>query len=151
MYVERGSGPKVRASCLFLTLLLFTAPNLYLPDILYEQPEINLYAEKGNLYEALFTEPFEVMVFFCNDGTIFTFSNHLADRIYCPIDTIVEWLKGEGLDMGDVVIVVHNHFNTPTFSPADIQFYNQLVGHGFDGVFAIYITSQKKTRIWGEK
>jgi hypothetical protein len=97
-----------------------------------------------DLYQATFTQPFELCIFVFADGKIFFGSNNFMERIYFPTP-IDKFFAEQGEDIKNLVLVCHNHlFNLP-FSPDDKNFYRTLKSYGFTGKYAIYYPHSKKT------
>jgi len=107
------------------------------PGTLAEGP---IYITSGNIFEDAFLEPFETAVIVLDDGDFHSFTAHE------PFDTgvgalyIREFLKLQGRAVSEIVLVIHNHFRNPHFTPGDIAEYNRLVRYGFYGTFAMLHT-----------
>ena len=109
---------------------------------------IPLYAEVGNVWAGAFTEPFESAYFLFKDGTLIRFTNHLESMIFFP--DLEEFFETYGLEIKDLLIVVHNHLTPNRFSSADIGTYHYLKKRGFVGHFGIYYPFSKKIIFYNE-
>jgi hypothetical protein len=105
------------------------------------QDPLTLYQSEWNIYAAMFKEPFETAMFLFSDGSVMTFSTHEVNRVGVATQTIIEWIKKMGKNIGDCVVVAHNHFTPAGFTDSDRYTYNYLKSAGFKGVFGIYYTA----------
>ena len=110
---------------------------------------IPLRAEISNMWEGVFTEPFETAYFVFKDGTIARFTNFLEFAIFFP-PNLEEFFEVNGLKIEDIVFAIHNHLTPTRFSPADIGTYHYLKKRGFTGHFGIYYNFSKKIIFYNE-
>jgi len=103
--------------------------------------QITTYIQEGNIFDNVFTEPFETIVLVCKDGHWISFTQQLAGTVFFPLDALETKYN---IHLEDVVIIMHNHFAIPHFSISDKNMLKLLRRRGFTGSFGIYITSTKK-------
>lgn len=107
-----------------------------------------LYFAISNIFYKTFDEPFESIIFLTWKGTVVLYTNHLSNTVGAPLDVLKVDLKPTGEDLTDVILVVHNHFGSPFFSHQgrrnDMRYFYNLKRNGFNGVFALWDTSQNK-------
>ena len=104
----------------------------------------NLYVSKGNIFAGAFNNLYESCFFILNDGEVYEFTTHDKDRIEGHLSVWVGVIEKDGYDIKDVVIIMHNHFASRTFSEADKKTYTLLKMYGFTGSFGIYVTATDK-------
>jgi len=100
-----------------------------------------------NIWQQLFTEPFESVYFIMKDGTRFRKTNNYRDRVYVDIDNLEKELKTseKSYKIKDIAVIIHNHFDNKKFAPDDIKQYKKFKKHGFNGRFLLYSHITNKT------
>jgi len=134
---------------LIVALAVLAAYNLIHPADPVAQPAqlIPVYIKSGNVFSALFTEPFETMVILARDGNLFTFTTKHDWIIAIPPSYIYEHLLKRNVEPKDILIIIHNHLAPGAFSPGDIAFYHYFRNRGFRGVFCIYYPYSRRVLI----
>jgi hypothetical protein len=97
-----------------------------------------LYCGEGSICKAVFTEPFETVVFLFRDGSFLTYSTHDDKIIDAPISVLADEVINSGRFLEDCLLIVHNHFSPVGFTQGDETCYEFLKRKGFRGVFGIY-------------
>lgn len=109
-----------------------------------QREDIVLYHIINNIFYGTFDEPFETIAFITWRGTVILYTNQLAGKVVVPLEVIKMDLKFTGEDLTDVILIVHNHFGCPAFSPKDKEYYLYIKRNGFSGVFALWDTALNK-------
>ena len=114
--------------------------------------ERTVYVASGNIFDGVFGESFERLAIILYNGDFYSITTRDEFRIRVDAGYICEYLKDNGQDISDVVIMIHNHFARFGFSGADKLCYKQLVDKGFNGRFFIVHTPTGRFKEWdGEK
>lgn len=100
--------------------------------------QIPYWVASGKIYQQLFTDTVEKMFMLCADGSWKVFTCALAYKVTFPIWEIDEWLAEAGMGYKDIVLICHNHWGYPKFSPSDYDTYKLFKRRGFKGCFCIY-------------
>ena len=107
-----------------------------------------IYISSGNIFQDAFTEPFETAVVVLDDGDWHSFTAQEEFSVGVGAAYIREYLRLQGRAVSEIVLIIHNHFRNPHFSPSDIAEYNKLVRYGFRGTFAMMHTPSGKIVKW---
>lgn len=99
-----------------------------------------------NIYADWFEDGLERCFIVMHNGTRFELTTLDEKGIHGTVGQIEDILEENGYLWKDIMIVIHNHFFRPRFSERDLKTYHNMRGRGFDGVFAIYITSSGRVR-----
>jgi len=102
----------------------------------FQVVEIPLYIQRADILAALFTQPFEIVLFMTNELKMYMYSNELESAVF--IGNIVELFETEGVEISEIAFCIHNHLTPGRFSPADTKMYQRLKDNGFTGKFGIY-------------
>ena len=113
-------------------------------SVIFSQNETVVYHAIYNVFYKMFNNPCETIVFLTWQGTLYVYTNQMADRVTAPIGVVNADLQSQGQELADVILVVHNHFACPVFSPRDIRSYYYLKNKGFTGVFALWDSAQNR-------
>ncbi len=103
----------------------------------------NLYVSKGNIFNRVFTDTFETIIFIMRNGDSYSFTMQEEDEVCC-LSLWLDVLKEDGYTAKDITIIMHNHFAKPFFSTSDKRAYVVLKMNGFTGSFGIYVTATDK-------
>ena len=105
-----------------------------------------LYAYRGNIYESLFREPYETLIFIMEDGTFFGFTTQEDNWVRGAPGFTVEYLQKSGYGPGKIRVCIHNHFDPSGFSDDDKRLYRRLRDGELKGQFGIYYPATGKCR-----
>lgn len=94
-----------------------------------------------NIYADWFKDTHERCFIIMNNGTRFELTTFEEKEIHGTIGQIEELIEEHGYIWKDVMLVIHNHFFFPRFSEQDLKTYYYIKRRGFNGIFAVYITS----------
>lgn len=108
---------------------------LFLP--LSNQTSILVYVSETNIFEGLFTEPYETLYIFCEDGARYSFTTHDEGMVKITAFWLCEFLNSKGHEISNITQIIHNHFGYPFMSQTNIRFMNFLRNLGFRGVFSM--------------
>ena len=111
----------------------------------------DVYVTQRNIFNGAFRETFESCVMVLNNGDWIEFTTRDGDKIAANVSVVEILLTEYGATLGDVVIIMHNHFASPNFSEADIKTIRYLRGQGYTGSFGIYVTSTGKVYLYKDK
>lgn len=104
-----------------------------------------VYIVHGNIFENLFKEPVEVLVFITVSGDFYALTNYKEFSVAMNYDEFKKLLKKDGYAIKDIICVIHNHTGTlMKFSPKDLQFYNVLKTDGFKGLFLLWSSLRQR-------
>lgn len=121
-----------------LLLLLFLLPAWT------TNQETDVYVIRGQLHwKTLFAEPFETLYIILLDEkcSIIGFTTLEENEVSISVSFLREFLKADGHEISDIIMVVHNHsFGSPFFSWDNGLFLKKLRGEGFKGAFGVYHT-----------
>jgi hypothetical protein len=107
-----------------------------------------VYVRIGNIFDGVWTEPFETAYILMYDGKIFKVTTQEFKRVGIDRWLLLDYFNKNGYTAMDMVLIVHNHFENPRFSSNDIQSYRMLRDGGFTGAFVLYhVPSGKYFRI----
>lgn len=104
-----------------------------------------VYLERGNIFAKYFTEPVEKLIFIAFNGDSYALSNYTESSVSVNYDEFKELLKKDGLEIKDIMCVIHNHTGTlMKFSPRDLRFYGILKSDGFKGLFLLWSSIRQR-------
>lgn len=113
------------------------------------QEMLPVYFSKGNLFSKCFNEPIEKVVFVAKNGNSYAFTNHMEERVVLPLDELVKTLGEDGLEIKDLMLIVHNHIGSrPRFSLADLKYHTYMREKGFNGWFLLWSSPRGKITDW---
>ena len=96
-------------------------------------------------FEKIFTEPFESLAIYTENGKTITITSHLEDRVKGTLEEIENYLDHVGSDLTSVKVIAHNHLTPGRWSFQDKKFYHELKREGFKGQFVLYFPWNKST------
>lgn len=100
-----------------------------------------VYVSTTNIFQGVFTEPFEILYVLCENGDKFEFTTHDENAVRVTPQFLKEFLESKGQSLEAVVMMMHNHFATPKMSEKNIRFLYILRRLGYNGTFGVYDTS----------
>ena len=113
-------------------------------------PPTIAYVYQGNIYAAMFKEPYEILYFLMDDGEFFGFTTQEDSWVRGTPSLVIQYLEKAGYKIGDIGMCIHNHFGPAAFSMEDRKFYYFLKSQGFVGAYGIFYTATGKCRWWDE-
>ncbi len=122
---------------------------MFVPASSFSQSQIVTFIkihERAPALEKIFTEPFEALAIFTNDGKAITVTNQLSNQVRGSVEDLETCLKSIDHDFDTVKLIVHNHPTPSRWSLQDRRFYNRLKREGFKGDFALYFPCSKSLR-----
>lgn len=98
-------------------------------------------------FEEIFTEPFESLAIYTENGKTITITSHLEDRVRGTLEEIENYLDYVGSDLTSIKVIAHNHLTPGGWSFQDKKFYHELKREGFKGQFILYFPWSKRTKL----
>jgi hypothetical protein len=105
----------------------------------YVDSKIEVRLEKTNLWNNLFRDQVEHLYILYLDGTLYHATSNEDIRIAVDRYALMEALKRDNHPIKDAIIIIHNHWSYPRFSPTDISAYYTFAQAGFQGHFLLFI------------
>lgn len=100
--------------------------------------------------EKIFTEPFEVMAIYSENGKTITITNHLENKVNSSLNEIEHYLDLVDSDLESAKFIIHNHLIPQRWSLRDKKFYHDLKREGFKGQYILYFPWSKSARFMEE-
>jgi hypothetical protein len=82
-----------------------------------------------------------------SDLRLFIFNSGENERIAGPESRISEYLVEQGVEIDEIVLIIHNHFTPRRFTERNNKTYYYFKNKGFRGFFAIYYPATGKVRV----
>lgn len=125
---------------LFFILIFFSIAQAQEPE-----PTIAKFAIYQNIWEVIYScyqEPIERCFVITWWGDMYSYTTGEEKRI-SNIPMMIEFLKGVGVEVSDIALIVHNHWGFARPSQENGRTYKYLKNLGFEGAFVIFSTSLK--------
>ncbi len=135
----------IPAGSAFLCLVILTVLGMLL-NFADLKSQSTLYVSKIDLGKEIFADQIERVVFVTTDLKVYIFSSNEVGRVSGPIGQIYEKLKKEGVDIGEIAVITHNHFSPRRFTPSNNKALHYFQERGFTGKFSIYYPATGKVR-----
>lgn len=108
-----------------------------------------LYISSGDLFASWFTEPIEKAIFIAYNGKHYAFTNQVEDFVVIPLEELTKALKKDGIEIKDLMCVIHNHVGSrPKFSLDDLRYYTYMRERGFNGWFLLWSSPRQRVTDW---
>jgi len=121
-----------------------------LPTVSFAQKKrVLVYDYQPGLKE-IFTEPFEIMAIYNENGKTITITSHLEHKVNGSLNEIEYYLNIVGSDLESAKFIIHNHLVPYRWSLKDKKFYHDLKKKGFKGQFILYFPWSKSVRYMEE-
>lgn len=130
-----------------LTVLMLS---VLVPIASFAQSKRVLFYDYQPKLEKIFTEPFEVMAIYTENGKTITITSQLKDRVNGSLKEIEHYLDLVDSDLESIKSIVHNHPTPHRWSFQDKKFYHALKGEGFTGQYILYFPWSKSVRYMEE-
>ena len=103
--------------------------------------------QRWNVYRSIFREPVETVALIDWDsGEVLEYTTMEELQVHIQDTVLRDSVRGQGFDLSDIDVVIHNHFRPRGFSLRDNQTYHFLCRNGFRGKFGIWYTAMEKAR-----
>lgn len=137
-----------------LALFFLVSVNISGPDFAdgnYRDRVVYKKIYEGNYWDAVFggffREPIEIVVFIFADGTTWAYHTQESERIDINVWELDFLFKKSGVEMKEIVLVVHNHATPHPPSEGDRGFFRGMRQRGFRGISLVYYPALKKVKI----
>lgn len=109
------------------------------------QDVVPVYLVSDNIFADCFNEPVETIIFISNSGRFYALTNLMVESVTFIYEEFEELLKKDGLQMKDMMCIIHNHIDPSTkFTLADKKSHSFLKNKGFNGWFLLWSSLRQK-------
>lgn len=110
-----------------------------------EEEEFAVMSDRIYVWEYLYANiEFEILMFMTYDGRLFMYTQASPFKASVPILKLLRDLADEGYTIEDVIVCVHNHVFSASFSTTDFQGLFLLKFYGFKGLYCVWVTPDKE-------